>query len=445
MDFAPQLRSRALVALAPLWLSPGCASDDAVGTQASGASTLSGGTTSGGGLATSATSGEESTGAAPFCGDGAVDEGEECDDGPANGSAAACKPNCSWNVCGDGAQGPGEACDAGEFNSDSGPCTRGCALATCGDGLVLQSGPDAEECDNGRQNGPDQLCTAGCKLNVCGDGFVGPGEACDDGNVFSGDGCSASCEGEACGDGVVGDGELCDDGKNGDNDDGCTDLCTLPKCGDGFVQPSAGEACDDQNTDNGDACSNQCNATPKGLTLTGLTATAQYGNVQGGALFEDGCPQGEAVVGFAGWIHTFANWHGRIQVLCGSPGLVAGDAWSVAVGGGATLPLRGVIGDFEWTRTCPKDQVVIGFEGRAEGLLDELVVRCAPLLVTEGAGGFAVITGAETALPAIGGKSGNPFPLTKCAAGEVATMGRIRAGDFIDAFGLGCSKVGLSF
>ena len=29
---------------------------------------------------------------------------------------------------------------------------------------------------------------------VCGDGSVGPGEACDDGNSYSGDGCSAACE-----------------------------------------------------------------------------------------------------------------------------------------------------------------------------------------------------------------------------------------------------------
>ncbi len=451
MDAPRRSRWRAPLARALLvaGLAPACADDGEVTGPGSGAATLSGGTTTSGGLLTTTAGASESegtdTGHVAACGDGVLDRGEECDEGALNGSNAECKPDCTLNVCGDGEVGPREACDAGEYNSDEGECTSACEVAACGDGLVKKGGDGAEECDAGPMNGADQLCTAACKLNVCGDGGQGPGEACDDGNVLGGDGCSPTCESEACGNGMIDDGELCDDGKDGDNDDGCTDLCTTPICGDGFAQASEGEGCDDGNADNGDACSNLCHATPKGLSLTGLTATTLYGNLGGGTLYEDGCPQGEAVVGFAGWIHTFANWHGKIQVLCGSPGLVAGDQFTVAVGGGAALPMRGVIGDFEWSRTCPKDQVVIGFEGRAQGLLDKLIVRCAPLLVSEGADGFSLITGAETSLPPIGGESGNAIPLTKCGAGEVATMGRIRAGDFIDAFGLGCSKIALTY
>jgi hypothetical protein len=145
------------------------------------------------------------------------------------------------------------------------------------------------------------------------------------------------------------------------------------------------------------------------------------------------------------WLHTFAGWHGRIQALCGSPGLVPGDLFTVAVGGGAALPMRGEIGDLMWTRTCPGGQVMIGFEGRAQGLLDQLVVRCAPLLISEGPGGFAVITGAETSLPPIGGASGDLIPLTKCPAGAIAKAARIRAGDFIDAFGLACAELSLTY
>jgi cysteine-rich repeat protein len=38
----------------------------------------------------------------------------------------------------------------------------------------------------------------------CGDGLLDPGEACDDGNVISGDGCSSTCEMESMGNGGAG-------------------------------------------------------------------------------------------------------------------------------------------------------------------------------------------------------------------------------------------------
>ncbi len=72
----------------------------------------------------------------------------------------------------------------------------------------------------------------------CGDGILGMGEACDDGNMVSGDGCSASCEvedGYAC----MGEPSMCE-----------------PLCGNGTLD--AGEACDDGNMVSGDGCSAVC-------------------------------------------------------------------------------------------------------------------------------------------------------------------------------------------
>ena len=43
-----------------------------------------------------------STGVAERCGDGVLQDDEECDDGPANDDAAACTESCAVNVCGDG-------------------------------------------------------------------------------------------------------------------------------------------------------------------------------------------------------------------------------------------------------------------------------------------------------------------------------------------------------
>lgn len=156
------------------------------------------------------------------CGDGTIDRGEECDDGPANAADAACTPDCKHAVCGDG---------------------------------MVHAG--VEECDDGNDDNTD-LCVEGCKLASCGDGFVGPGEACDDGNDIDDDACSNTCAPPNCGDGIVqaGEGEVCDDG-NDDNTDGCLNTCVLASCGDGHVHAGV-EACDDGNADNSDDCTTLC-------------------------------------------------------------------------------------------------------------------------------------------------------------------------------------------
>lgn len=70
-------------------------------------------------------------------------------------------------------------------------------------------------------NNPSQ-----CEISICGDFSISPGESCDDGNLFSGDGCSNTCQREICGDGIIVDGEECDDG-NTEGQDGCSGSCFL--------------------------------------------------------------------------------------------------------------------------------------------------------------------------------------------------------------------------
>ena len=117
-----------------------------------------------------------------------------------------------------------------------------------------------------------------CALALCGDSLVDPGEQCDDGNLFGGDGCTTDCRNESpdvqppdvqppadasptCGDAVVDAGEQCDDG-NLIAGDGCTGGCrlehatALPSCGDAVVD--VGEECDDGNVVGGDGCSVTC-------------------------------------------------------------------------------------------------------------------------------------------------------------------------------------------
>jgi cysteine-rich repeat protein len=132
-------------------------------------------------------------------------------------------------------------------------------MASCGDGLVWAG---EEQCDLGEDNGESSACLADCTNNVCGDGFVGPEEACDDGNLDAGDGCDELCMIEGCGDGELQAPEECDDG-NGIDTDECTNACTLPVCGDGALYMGMGstEECDlgNQNANTGDctmACKN---------------------------------------------------------------------------------------------------------------------------------------------------------------------------------------------
>ena len=70
----------------------------------------------------------------PNCGDGVVDDGEQCDDGDANGIGEACNPDCTENVCGDGIESPFEECDIGDENGPDGACSAMCTInpSSCG-------------------------------------------------------------------------------------------------------------------------------------------------------------------------------------------------------------------------------------------------------------------------------------------------------------------------
>jgi hypothetical protein len=86
--------------------------------------------------------------------------------------------------CGNGVVEEFEECDDGEANSDSTPnaCRVTCHLARCGDG-VLDDAID-EQCDDGADNINNQpnACRQSCELPSCGDGVTDMGEACDDAN-----------------------------------------------------------------------------------------------------------------------------------------------------------------------------------------------------------------------------------------------------------------------
>lgn len=157
-----------------------------------------------------------------------VDRPGPTDLGPGNSSGVAYDPDAGgvtlqpisappspWtSVCGDGVIEDVEECDDGNTTSGDG-CSALCHLET---GWVCLA-----------PNTP-------CQLTVCGDGIVQGTEPCDDGNLLIGDGCTPFCEVEPscsagtcvarCGDGMLQTGEACDDG-NRRNGDGCSSTCAL--------------------------------------------------------------------------------------------------------------------------------------------------------------------------------------------------------------------------
>jgi cysteine-rich repeat protein len=154
----------------------------------------------------------------------------------------------------------------------------------------------------------------------CGDGELTEDEACDDGNVASGDGCASNCrslepgfscavQGKSClpiarcSDGVVAPSEQCDDG-NPDDGDGCSarcrievgkkcegapSICTDALCGDGIAEGA--EACDDGNTVPFDGCSADCSKEPN---CAGTSCTSECGD---GMAIDEECDDANRIDG----------------------------------------------------------------------------------------------------------------------------------------------------
>ena len=111
--------------------------------------------------------------------------------------------SCTWNDdwdsircraplnCGNGAIDEGEQCDDGNLNNTDG-CTNECLANVCGDGFIYAG---IEDCDEGGENGI--LCEAGYEGNCS----------------FCSDSCRLlGASGAFCGDGVMNGGEFCDAG-----------------------------------------------------------------------------------------------------------------------------------------------------------------------------------------------------------------------------------------
>jgi hypothetical protein len=145
------------------------------------------------------------------CGDGTVDEGEECDDGRQNAAGSGCEVSCERTCDADRACPPSTdpcredpACDLASFTCGSGrPRPAG---TECGEGRVCDGEGACVGCDaEGTPCMPDDVCRTGtisCATGrpVCEEGApLAPGTPCGAGRVCSADASCVECvAGSAC-------------------------------------------------------------------------------------------------------------------------------------------------------------------------------------------------------------------------------------------------------
>ena len=198
-----------------------------------------------------------------FCGDGKVDEGEDCEVQEIGQHTSTCLDTCKRSTCGDGVVNTvaGEECDCiGEENckdSDENPLNDGrcnpetCLLNRAGDGFVgerecrdeeketedCNEGIFKEECDEQEGVKKEFYCTDKNKWNRCGDSYVGVRI------VFNENGSPKRDDK----DNIINDGtEDCDEGGDSLT---CDSDCTRATLGDGYVNSVSGEECDCFNAD----------------------------------------------------------------------------------------------------------------------------------------------------------------------------------------------------
>jgi hypothetical protein len=183
-----------------------------------------------------------------------------------------------------------------------------------------------------------------------------------------------------------------------------------------------------------------CAACSLPIALTGTSQTTQYGG-DSGTTYTDTCPSDQAVIGYQGFLTPPAVGLllvGAIQAVCGKLASSEAPPYALSTTAGATLPVRGISQTGPWTQSCPPDQVVVGFEGNSGDAFDQVAFVCAPWSAAGGTPGGALTMGTPTSLSAIGGDGGMPFH-ESCPSGQLAIGSNLRAGEWIDAFGLVCA------
>lgn len=157
--------------------------------------------------------------------------------------------------------------------------------------------------------------------------------------------------------------------------------------------------------------------------------------------YTDSCPDGQAIIGFKGFLRSLDLVQARMRAICGIPSVKAvGNDCVVERAFGEILPVRGTSGEEEWTRICPDNDFLMGFKAWTGDNIDKVIFRCAPLLIALEGSHFVVTRGSFTDLELIGKDDGAENFQQDCPSGQIATTTIIQADNVIRAIGLGCQS-----
>jgi hypothetical protein len=189
--------------------------------------------------------------------------------------------------------------------------------------------------------------------------------------------------------------------------------------------------------------SGACRPLPS-VVLTGVGATPEIGEPRLEPSAEDQCPAGAAVVGFDVTATSGdSSYVARIRAVCGALVMTHAGSIGLEVGEMTALTVRGTGPGTTMALRCPKNQVVVGYDGRSGSWIDQLSFRCAPLLSTNK--DTAVVLGPVTKIGPVGGDGGDQYGETDCGPSQVSVGSRARADFFVMTFALSCAKVSLRY
>jgi hypothetical protein len=187
---------------------------------------------------------------------------------------------------------------------------------------------------------------------------------------------------------------------------------------------------------------------PTGIALGLPHQTSMVMPSTGGSTYTDVCSSNEVIIGVIGTVDApgGATYVRSLEVVCGSLTVTGKDPFQVTTVVTRILMRRGdTPGTLVQSGTCPKDQVVVGFDARVATYIEGIVFRCAPLAISGTPGAYTLTVGMSTPVAPIGSMNGSGPITVGCANGAVATGTILRAGTAIDAFALACSTADLTF
>jgi hypothetical protein len=188
------------------------------------------------------------------------------------------------------------------------------------------------------------------------------------------------------------------------------------------------------------------------IVLGGQPTFSQvHGSLNTGSQYYDGCPQNQAVIGYRGFLNSpdsglIGNFGlpaiviGAIQTVCGALSLGGPASDEIVPAFSTSMPMRGNGQDSPWKQLCPSNEVVVGFAGRSGTALDQVAFLCGHWIAPNTCDSPTIDY--ATLLRAAGGNGGSRFQ-DVCPAGQMAVGSFIRAGAWVDAFGLVCAAPSL--